>query len=297
MANVTIISDDTCDMQIDLIKKYKIKIIPVKMVFSDKTFKSCGVQGDLTLDEYYRRVEKELPTTSTPSLGIIHENFKQSLEQSDALIAIFISNSLSPIASNAQTVVNQYFPDKKIKIHNSNITSVGLSVLVLEAAKLAQKGLSFEEINKKIEKWLTQVHYAGIMFTLENLVRTGRVPKTKKYLADFFKVKPIVAMVDGQVTVKGKIRADDKLIINQIKKFGQLALENMSNESDYLFIGHTRWLEAAEDIAAYLKLHNPKNKTIIIQETGTLLANFVGKKTITLGYIGQYDDNWLLKTK
>lgn len=297
MAKITIVSDDTCDMPIDLIEKYNIRIVPVKMVFSDKTFNSCGVKGDLSLDEYYRRVSKELPTTSTPSLGIIYENFKQALEQSEGLIAIFISNSLSPIASNAQIVVKQHFPNKKIKIHNSNMTSVGLSVVVLEAAKLAQKGQSFEEINTKIEKWLSQVHYAGIMSTLENLVRTGRVPKTKKYLADFFKVKPVVAMTDGQVTMKGKIRADDKLILNQIKKFGQLALENMSNESGYLFIGHTRWLEAAEDIASFLKLHNPKNKTIIVQETGTLIANFVGKKTITLGYIGQYDDNWLLKTK
>ncbi|HUT81913.1 MAG TPA: DegV family protein [Candidatus Bathyarchaeia archaeon] len=295
--SIAIITDDTCDLPIEYIKKYNITIIPTKVIFSDKVFCSCGVDGELTLDEYYSRAIYELPTTSTPSPGIIHKCFECALQKVDSAIGIFLSDHLSPIAPNAKVVVNQHFPDKEISIYNSNVTGVGLASVVLEAAIMAQNGHSFDEINTKIVEWLSQVNYAGIMFTLENLVRTGRVPKTKKFLADFFKVKPIVEFVDGQISVQGKIRADDELIIRQMKKFGSLALKNLNGESDYLFIGHTRWPEAAEQIAFYMKENNPKGKKIIIQETGSIVANFVGSKTLTIGYIGAFNKDWLLDTK
>ncbi|MBN1330246.1 MAG: DegV family protein [Candidatus Heimdallarchaeota archaeon] len=295
--SIAIISDDTCDLPIEYIKKYDITIIPTKVIFSDKVFCSCGVDGELTLDEYYSRADNELPTTSTPSLGIIYKCFECALQKADSVIGIFLSDYLSPIASNAIVVVNQHFPDKNISIHNSNVTGVGLASVVLETAIMVQNGYSFEEINAKIVEWLSQVNYAGIMFTLENLVRTGRVPKTKKFLADFFKVKPIVEFVNGQITVQGKIRADDDLIIKQMKKFGALALQNLNGESNHLFIGHARWPEAAGQIASYLQDNNPKEKKIIIQETGSIVANYVGKKTLTIGYIGAFEKEWLLDIK
>jgi fatty acid-binding protein DegV len=82
-----------------------------------------------------------------------------------------------------------------------------------------------------------------------------------------------------------------------MKKFGRLAVEHMNGESDYVIIGHTRWPEAAQQMAEDIEKHNPNKKKIIIQETGAIVANFVGKKTLTLGYLGQYDGEWLQNTK
>ena len=297
MTKVAILSDDTCDLPAELIRELDINILPVKIIFSDKVFKSCGPIGELSIDEYYRRLEKELPTTSTPSPGIIWKKLEESFSKADAAIGIFISNEMSPIAANTQALIKQRFPDKKIKIYDSKVTSVALAVLVLEAKKMADKGMTFEEITERLDNYMEQIHYAGIMFTLENLVRTGRVPKTKKFLADFFKVKPIVKFIDGKVEVQGKIRANDALIIKQMKKYGRNVLENINGITDYVMIGHTRWPEAAEEIAEYMHLNNPKNKTIIIQETGAIVANFVGKKTLTIGYLGDYQEDWLQETK
>jgi DegV family protein with EDD domain len=297
MCKVAIITDDTCDMPVELMDEMNITLIPTKIIFSDKVFTSCGVKGDLTLDEYYRRAEKELPTTSTAPPGAICKALDTALDKADAVVAIFLSNHMSPIAENTQMMVNQFYPNKTIRIFDSSVTSVGLAIIVLEAARLAKKGYSFEKINSYVEEWIGQVHYAGIMHTLENLVRTGRVPRTRKFMADFFKVKPIVKFIDGQVSVQGKIRANDELIIKQMKKFGRLAIEHMNGESDFVFIGHTRWLKGAQQIAEYINQCNPNNKKIIIQETGAIVANFVGKKTLTIGYLGQYNDDWLKNTK
>ncbi len=297
MAKVAILTDDTCDLPVDLIKKLDITIIPVKIIFSDKVYNSCGPTGELSLDEYYKRTVNEIPTTSTPSPGMIFQKFEEAFQKADTAIGIFVSNKMSPIANNSQALIKQKFPDKKIRIFDSKVTSVGLAILVLEAAIMAQNGQSFEEIIEKTNEYLEEINHAGIMSTMENLVRTGRVPRTKKFLADFFKVKPIVKFSEGNVTVQGKIRANDEIIIQQMKKFGRAALENINGTSGYVFIGHTCWPEAAEEVANYMQQYNPQNKKIIIQETGAIVANFVGKKYLTIGYLGKYENSWLENTK
>ncbi len=297
MAKVAIISDDTCDLPVELIEKLDITIIPVKIIFSDHVFNSSGPTGELTLDEYYERTASEIPTTSTPSPGSIFQKVEEALQKADTVIGIFVSNLMSPIATNTQALVNQRFPEKKIHIIDSKVTSVALAILVLEAGKMAQNEMSFEAIIEKLTEFMEEINFAGIISTMENLVRTGRVPKTKKYLADFFKVKPIVKLEEGKIIVQGKIRANDEIIIQQMKKYGRAALENINGYSDHVIIGHTRWLEAAEDIVKYMQQYNPKNKKIIIQETGAIVANFVGKKSLTLGYLGEYENSWLENTK
>lgn len=297
MQKVAILSDETCDLPQEMIKKYNITLIPIRIIFSDKVYQSCGSAGELTLDEYYSKAASEIPTTSTPSPGMLVKGFENALEKGESIIGIFVSNKMSPIYSNSLKIIQEYFPTKKIQIFDSKVTSVALGAIVLELAKMAASGHALDEIAEKTREFIDQLHYAGIMSTMENLVRTGRVPRTKKFLADTFKIKPIVKFRNGEVTVQGKIRADDVVIVDQMKKYGQEILTHINGETDHIVIGHTRWLSAAQEIANYIEQYNIKKKTIIIQETGAIVANFVGKKTLTIGYIGEYKDNWLSEKK
>ncbi|MHA1124391.1 MAG: DegV family protein [Candidatus Heimdallarchaeota archaeon] len=297
MQKVAILSDDTCDLPVEIIEKYNITLIPIRIIFSDKIYKSCGSTGELSLDEYYSKVTKEIPKTSTPSPGMLVEGFEKALTFGDSVIGVFISDKMSPIYSNSKKIIQEYFPTKNIAIFDSKVTSVALGAIVLEIAMLAAAGHSQDEIIEKTEEFIDQVHFAGIMSTMENLVRTGRVPRTKKFLADTFRIKPIVKFSEGEVTVQGKIRANDKVIVNQMKKYGQQILTHINGETDHIVIGHTRWPSAAKEIAEYIEQYNTKKKTIIVQETGAIVANFVGKKTLTIGYIGEYKEKWLSETK
>ncbi len=297
MQKVAILSDDTCDLPLEILEKYNITLIPIRIIFSDKVYNSCGSAGDLTLDEYYSKVASEIPTTSTPSPGMLVNGFEKALTFGESVIGIFISDKMSPIYSNSKKILQEYFPSKNIQIYDSKVTSVALGVIVLEIAIMAAAGHSQDEIIVKVQEFIDQAHFAGIMSTMENLARTGRVPRTKKFLADTFKIKPIVKFADGEVTVQGKIRANDTVIVNQMKKYGQEILTHINGETNHIVIGHTRWPTAAKEIADYIEQFNEKKKTIIIQETGAIVANFVGKKTLTIGYIGEYKEKWLSEIK
>jgi fatty acid-binding protein DegV len=71
----------------------------------------------------------------------------------------------------------------------------------------------------------------------------------------------------------------------------------MVADNNILFIAHSRWPEAANELKDHLEKVNPKNKEIIIQETGVINAFYTGKKLLAYGYIGDFDPQWLLNTK
>ncbi|NHJ87114.1 MAG: DegV family protein [Asgard group archaeon] len=294
---VAIVTDASGDIPPELVDKLQISIIPVILNFEEKSFKSYGIEKGLTWEEFYKLTEKEVPSTAIAGPGHFKLAFDQALEIGDSAIGIFISDKMSGVFNSAKVVAEQHMADKDITIYNGGVNSVGIAVLVVEAAKLAADGLSKEEICKKLDQWISTVQYAGIINTLDNLVRTGRMSKVKKFMADLLSFKPVLGFVDRAIHIYGKIRADDTLIINQMKKFGLKALENMIPDNKILFIGHTRWPEAAEEIADYLRKNGPKDIEIIVQEEGVINSFYVGKKLLTLGYIGNFDPNWLLKTK
>ncbi|NHJ49978.1 MAG: DegV family protein [Asgard group archaeon] len=292
---VAIVTDASGDIPPDLEEKLNISIVPVIMNFEDESFKSLGIEKGLTWDEFYKLAEKEVPKTAIASPGLFMKTFEKALEIADSAIGIFISEKLSGVYNAAKMVAEQHMKDKDISVYHAGVNSVGEGVVVVEAARLAAAGQSMEEVCKKVESWIADNNYSGIMNQLENLVRTGRLSKTKKFFADILKFKPVVGFVDDEIHVYGNLKADDKLILQQMKKFGKLALENMVEDSNLLFIAHSRWPEAANELKEYLNTVNPKKKEILIQETGVINAFYTGKKLLAYGYIGKFDPDWLLK--
>jgi len=292
---VAIVTDASGDIPPDLEEKYDITIVPVLMNFEDKQYKSEGIEKGFTLEEFYKVSQNEVPTTAIASPGIFMKTFEKALEIGESMIGIFISEKLSGVYNAAAMVAKEHMADKDISIYHAGVNSVGVGVVVVEAARLAAEGKSKEEINKKVENWIKNNRYAGIINKLENLVRTGRLSKTKKFFADILKFKPVVGFEDDEIHVYGNLKADDNLIIITMKKFGEKILQNMVDDNSILFLAHSRWPEAAEEIKAHLIKNNPENKEIIIQETGVINAFYTGKKLLAFGYIGKFDSDWLLK--
>jgi DegV family protein with EDD domain len=294
---VAIITDASSDLPPELVEKHKITILPILINFESKTYKVEGIEKGITWDEYYSLVDKEIPTTAIPGPGVFLKAFEEVLTVADTVIGLFISEKLSGTFRTAQSVVKQHLADKDVSVYDTQVTCSSLGLIALEAARLASAGKSKEEVAKKVEEWLPELNLRGIMNTLDNLERAGRISKAKKFMANILKFKPVCGYVDGEVHIYGQLRADDKLIIQQMKRLGVEALRNMHPDNKTVFINHTRWPEAAEEIAKHMEKHNPENKEIIIQETGPLTSFFTGRKLLTVDYIGKFDPDWLLKTK
>ncbi|MHA1221403.1 MAG: DegV family protein, partial [Candidatus Heimdallarchaeota archaeon] len=238
---VAIVTDASGDIPPEIAKELNISILPILLNFEEKSYKSYGIENGLTWKEFYELAEKEVPSTAIPGPGHFVKTYEQALEVADSVIAIFISHKLSGVYDNGVKIAEQHLPGKDISIYHGGVNSIGIGVLTIEAARLAKQGKSKEEIIEKIEKWIKNVTYAGIISTLDNLVRTGRLSKAKKFMANMLSFKPVIGFEDNEIHVYGNIRAKDDLIIDQMKKFGVKALTKMTHDNNLLMIGHTRW--------------------------------------------------------
>ncbi|MHA1505442.1 MAG: DegV family protein [Candidatus Heimdallarchaeota archaeon] len=294
---MAIITDASGDIPPEIEEKYNVTIVPVLMFVDEKQYTSEGIEKGFTWEEFYKVTEDKVPRTAIPGPGIFMKKFEEALEIGDSVIGVFISEKLSGVYNSAALVAREYLEGKDVKVYHAGVNSVGVGVVVLEAARLAAEGKSMDEITKKVESWIENVRYAGIINKLENLVKTGRLSKAKKFFADILKFKPVLGFEENEIHVYGNLKADDALIVETMKKFGEKVLVNMVDDNNTLYIAHSQWPEAAEEIKAHLEKQNPKSKEILIQQTGVINAFYTGKKLLAFGYIGKFDSDWLLKAE
>ncbi|MBO8137754.1 MAG: DegV family protein [Desulfotomaculum sp.] len=210
MAPVKIVTDSTADLSPDLLKKYDISMIPLKVNFGTESYKD---QIEIKPEEFYKRIknEKSIPSTSQPSPGEIYEVFKSLADQGHSIISIHISSHLSG-TYQAALLAKSMLPDADIHVIDSGTVSVGLGLLVLEAAKAAAEGKSMEDVINVVKQTIPNIKIYFIVDTLEYLAKGGRIGHATAFLGTLLNIKPLLVLTDGVIYPVEKIRGRKKAI-------------------------------------------------------------------------------------
>lgn len=210
LAPVKIVTDSTADLSPDLLKKYDISMIPLKVNFGTESYKD---QIEIKPEEFYKRIknEKSIPSTSQPSPGEIYEVFKSLADQGHSIISIHISSHLSG-TYQAALLAKSMLPDADIHVIDSGTVSVGLGLLVLEAAKAAAEGKSMEDVINVVKQTIPNIKIYFIVDTLEYLAKGGRIGHATAFLGTLLNIKPLLVLTDGVIYPVEKIRGRKKAI-------------------------------------------------------------------------------------
>ena len=132
MSKIVLVTDSTCGIPADLVKKYDIKVAPQILVWSNKTYRD-GV--DIQTDEFYRRLKTDsaMPTTSQATIGEFKNIYTQSVEEGNQALTVVLSNKLSGTMDSALQA-RDLLPGAKIEIVDSHMVAMALGFLVLHAA-------------------------------------------------------------------------------------------------------------------------------------------------------------------
>lgn len=295
MKQVSIVTDGSCDLPKDLIEKYNIHIAPFKVIFDTEAYKLYGDTGDITKEEFYKRLEtsKEMPHTAVPSPNDFRMAFEKGLKEAEAVIAILLSTDLSGAINSAKRVLN-LFEDADITIIDSRVSASCLGLLAIEAAKIAEAGATKKEILERMDELIPQTNLVVVMDTMEYLYRGGRIGRAKKFFGQALNIKPILHFIDGVVTPGGTLRGREE-VIKRMKFMAPFVVKNAI--TDNIFIWHTRDEETAKEILDIMNEVNENGKEIRIQEAGPIIGTHTGPQSLGFTYIGNYNKDWLLKMK
>ena len=214
MDQVKIVTDSTADLPKELAAKYGITVVPLKVIFNDDEPLKDGV--DIETEQFYRRlVEKnEYSRTSQPAPAEFCSVYKELSLSGSSLISIHLSSGLSGTSHSAQ-MAKEMLPGIDIEVIDSKMASMGLGLIVLEAARAAGEGKSKDEILGIVRHMIAKAELYFIVDTLEYLARGGRIGKAQALLGNILNIKPILYLKDGIVhpleKTRGRARAIERL--------------------------------------------------------------------------------------
>lgn len=167
---VIIASDSTTDLGPELIKRYDVKILPLKVNLGGKVY-SDGV--DIYPDDIYAHYEKtgELPKTSAPNIADFQAFFKEHTAGGDALVFFTISSEMSSTYANAKIAAEDF---EDIYVVDTRNLSTGGGLLVVSACEMAAQGKSAEEIANACTELAGRVDASFVIDKLEFLYKGGR---------------------------------------------------------------------------------------------------------------------------
>lgn len=250
MRKVSIITDSTACIPEELVTKYDICVVPIKIVFEGKSYRD-GI--DMSPGEVYRimRQRENLPTTSTPSAGDFLATYRRLSEEAESILCITVTAQQSKIydaALVAKEMVSEVIPNTAIEVIDSRAVGGALGFIVLEAARAASQGADLAQAAEAARSMMPRVNFIAMLDTLFYLARTGRTGRAQAWAGSLLKIKPIV----GHDTSIGETIpvARPRTKANAVWRLLEIMAERVGDSPVHVIMHHADELEAGEKLKA-----------------------------------------------
>lgn len=240
-----IIGDSCCDTSKSNNVHGKVDIVPLTLYLDDKEY-----IDDKTFDQKafidHVSSSKNCAKSACPS----PERFMNAYEGDyDCVFVVTLSGNLSGCYNSAMTGRNMYYeehPDdtKKIHVFDSCSASCGEGNIAQKIYELAEAGVAYDEIIKKVDAYKFEMKTYFVIETLEPLRKNGRLSNLKAVIASVLNIKPVMSATDeGTIIQLDQARGMER----SIKKMIAYIIENTKNiEKKVLAITHINCIERAQ---------------------------------------------------
>lgn len=292
-----IITDSSCDLSPELIKEKHLHVVPFYVSFDEKNY--FKENEEIQVHEFYQKMIDNpdvFPKTSLPSVEDYVEAFTSYIKEGMNIICICITTKFSGSynsASTAKDIILEDYPEARITVIDATVNTVLQGILVLEAVRMQENGLTYKEVIEGIER----IKGTGrIIFTVGNmdyLIHGGRVGKVMKVAVNALKIRPMIILKEGEIFPFGIARSRKKSIQKIIDKTKAHFEEIGESPDDYeIVIGYGYDYEEAvefrEELTDSLKTYS--NQTEIgIYQIGAMIGVHTGPYPLGIGLIRKYD--------
>ena len=285
MSDYILITDSTCDLDLETLDAWNIPCIQMTFTFDgdDTVYQNFDVPSA----EFYARMRAgEVAHTSAINEATFRSTFSEQLEKGLDILYICFSSGLSgtiDAARNAADALMEAYPGRRIRVVDSLSASTGQGLLVDLCRRKRDEGCSLDEVGDFAEEIRLQVIHWFIVDDLIYLKRGGRIGGAAALFGSAINIKPVLYTAnDGTLTSASKTRGRRKSIG---------ALANMFAEtyiSDYpapIYIGHGDCMEDAQYLAKLLK-ERYGAEVDAFYNIGPTVGAHSGPGTLALFYVG-----------
>nr|MBN1228190.1 DegV family protein [Anaerolineae bacterium] len=279
---IRVVTDSGIDLPQEIMNQYRIRYVPGRIAFGDEVVKSGY---EMPPEEFYRRVaaSDRLPQQRDSTVRDFREIYQEVLDETPgtAIISIHVSSVLAATINNARLAAAS-FPHANIHLFDTLSASVGLGLLVWEAARMAGEGISASDILKRLEAARKGLSSYFILNTLDNLAKGGRMGSMAHVVGSLLNVKPVLMLKDGAIESYARPRSREASI-TALKTLVLDSCKDLRNVR--LGVGHAVCEEEAKPLFDELvNAIQPAHATMT--EIGPSIGTHVGAGSITACWFG-----------
>jgi DegV family protein with EDD domain len=218
MPSTAVVADTTSYLPRELIRKHDVHLVSLYVGIEGEQEREADIDD---LGAFYERLRAsdQQVTTSQPSVGDFIAVYEPLLAEGKEIVSIHLSAGISGTYESAMQARERLTAEGKggerIVVCDSRTGAGGMGLMILGAAKAAEKGGNAAEANERAEAVREELKIWFAVDTLDYLRRGGRIGAARAWIGTTLKIKPILTLED-EITpierVRTRSRAFERLL-------------------------------------------------------------------------------------
>lgn len=203
---VRIVTDSLSDITGEMSSEYGITVVPLTVLFGRDAYLD---RVTISTDDFYTRLVEDTiwPTTTQPTPAAFADVYERLSGETDQILVITLSSKLSGTYQSAMGARKLFKKNTRIEVVDSETVAMGLGLIVIAAAKEAQKGAKLKELVELVQRAKPRSHFLAYFDTLKYLAKGGRIGKAQGLLGSLLSVRPILTVRDGEMSPLTRVRS------------------------------------------------------------------------------------------
>jgi len=185
---VAVISDSGAALPENLRQELRVSIVPLHLTVDGK---------ELPEDSLSAVMLKQAQSISTAAPG--PGAFAAALGERKNSAGTVILTMAATVSSCHQSACVAAEGHENVRVIDTTSAGGGQALVVLSAARAAATGGDLEAVAAAASRAAARVNFAGLLGSLEHLVRTGRIPAAAGRTSDQLGIRPMFAIRNGQI--------------------------------------------------------------------------------------------------
>jgi len=280
-ANTALVLDSTADFPDGPARFPNWRIVPLYVNLGGTSFRDYV---DLTPEELYAQLGSAatLPTTSQPTPGDFLAVYEELAPAFERILSLQLSSTLSGTYASAVAAGEQ--AGEAVRVVDTRTVSAAIAVLALAVQRRLDRGTSDEEIDALVERFRSTHGLLFMVDTLEFLARGGRIGRAAAFTGALLNVKPLLAIVDGEVVPVKRVRGSQKALEELVARF---TAETADRESLRVALAQAAAPERLAALERLVREARPQAQVEVVTTVGAVLGVHAGPGAVGVFW---YDD-------
>ena len=281
-SKIAILTDSIADIEAKQILKEQIHVLPITLI-ADESVYLDRLTADKDNIETILDHSKVYPTSAQLDMKQISARLEWLLSIYEHVIIISVSSQLSGTWNSfKKSIEAMALTENQVTLVDSKLNSGAQGLVVLEAAKHANRGESVKQIVTQIQYDIQRASIYVSLNTFKYAVQGGRVPNTLGNILLRLNIKPIMSLnKEGHGTAFGMaIRRStiDQMIFKKVKK---IMKKEGINRYSIVHIGNEKLVERYQRILEEMTGKSPE----IVTEISSITAIHAGIGAVAVALV------------